>query len=95
MRNYKSIVFVLCSVAIIGVWSCKTTKPVVEPNKVENIKPAEINEELAMGKKKAKNPANYTAAEWQKQVNRMAERAKTTSDENTLLVKYGTSIAKQ
>ena len=50
MRNYKSIVFVLCSVAIIGVWSCKTTKPVVEPNKVENIKPAEINEELAMGK---------------------------------------------
>jgi hypothetical protein len=29
------------------------------------------------------------------QVNRMAARAKTTTDENNLLVKYGTSIAKQ
>lgn len=104
MRNYKSIAFGLCSVILIGVWSCKSTKPVVEPDKVIIENPNVVNEELAMGKKinetkcavchKAKNPANYTASEWQMQVNRMAERAKTSTEENMLLFKYGASIAK-
>jgi cytochrome c5 len=100
MKKYSSAALMLFCLIMISVWSCKPTKQIVE-----EVKPIEMNEELAFGKKinetkcatchKAKNPANYTAAEWEMQVNRMAARAKTTTDENNLLVKYGTSIAKQ
>lgn len=100
MKIFK-IIF-LANVFLFFSWSCTTPKTAAESIKIDEVEKKGFSENYYNGLAlnttkcaschKAKKPENYSNAEWVKQVNRMAARAKITEAEKILLYDFGKEI---